>query len=131
MYIKHLTKKLELLQVMHVSIKLCPRFLLRKRFTALNSLREQPHANDAKSAPQGSSQADPRDSDKIAYATASVLIKVFEAKCERQGWSEPEGFHKDALCTKIRQALQVHAEKHSLWTVCWVPGVFLFSPHQY
>ena len=34
---------------------------------------------------------------KITYATASTLMKVYEAKCERQGWGEPDAIQKDIL----------------------------------
>ena len=41
---------------------------------------------------------DPKEIErKITYATASKLMKVYEAKCERQGWGEPDAIQKDIL----------------------------------
>lgn len=53
-----------------------------------------------------------------AFLILLVAGAIAAAKCEGQGWGEPEGIHKDSLCTKIRAALQV-----GFWvalTVAWL-----------
>lgn len=58
--------------------------------------------------PRGGVNEDPKEAEKkITYATASTLMKVYDAKCERQEWGEPDALQKDILCTKIRHALQI------------------------
>ena len=61
--------------------------------------------------PRGDAQEDPKDAEnKIVYATASTLMKIFDVRCEGQGWKEPDASQKDVLCTKIRHALEVRRD---------------------
>ena len=61
--------------------------------------------------PRGNAQEDPKDAEnKIVYATASTLMKIFDVRCEGQGWKEPDASQKDVLCTKIRHALEVRRD---------------------
>lgn len=51
-----------------------------------------------------------------------VCDMVMAAKCEGQGWGEPEGIHKDALCSKIRLALQVQLAFEPCFASCIAAG---------
>lgn len=60
---------------------------------------------------EGRGHEDPKEADKkITHATGSTLMTVFDIKCEREGWKEPDAAQKDLLCTKIRHTLRVRRD---------------------
>jgi hypothetical protein len=57
---------------------------------------------------EGRVHHDPKEAEiKITHATGSTLMRIFDVKCEGQGWKEPDAAQKDLLCAKIRQALRL------------------------